>query len=167
MVLYSDATGHGHMAWVADLGEYKVYSEIVAPCWLRRWVQPRKVQVATWELIAALCALWSLLSKLKSQGPQWEILLFVDSSVALGTLLKGCSRQRDWNSLVADLWFHTSSIGAFLTAWRVPSRQNLADAPTRPTKKTHELKILHEQGFTKTPWEWPHVWLRLDNRDDK
>ena len=67
----------------------------------------REVQIATWELVAAVCALWHFLDG-HSIEDGTEIQLFVDSTVALGTLVRGSSRQPDWNSLVAELWFQTA-----------------------------------------------------------
>ena len=47
-------------------------------------------------------------------------------------------------------------------AWRVPSKQNLADAPTRPAAKRAELRHLLDAGFQEAEWRWPrHVpWER-------
>jgi hypothetical protein len=160
MLLYSDATGYGKLAWVADIGGERIYARSSVPRWLQRWVRPRKVQVATWELVAALCALWQLFSKLQSSGPQWEIQLFIDSSVALGTLLRGSSGQHDWNALVMEIWFQISTLGVILGAWRVPSKQNLADSPTRIGKKDALLQNLINDGFREVEWQWPTAWLK-------
>jgi len=91
-----------------------------------------------------------------------EIHLFVDNNVALGTLLRGSSRQHDWNELVADIWFQTAARGFVLMCWRVPSKQNLADAPTRPELRHEELKQLRAAGFRQTMWRWPQScpWTR-------
>ena len=85
----------------------------------------------------------------------WQVHLFIDSTVALGTLLRGASRQADWNALVGDLWLSVATAGWELYAWRVPSRQNPADAPTRPVAKSCELQSLQALGFSETEWAWP------------
>ena len=102
-------------------------------------------------MVAALCALRSVL-----KGPEEvEIILFVDSAVALGTLLRGASRQSDWNALVGDLWFAAAAVGCTMQAYRVPSALNPADAPTRPDTKGHQIEALRSEGFVETGWEWP------------
>ena len=52
-----------------------------------------------------------------------------------------------------------ASLGVLLSAWRVPSRQNIADIPTRPNMKSKELSDLQNEGFVKVPWQWPKQWL--------
>ena len=158
-VIYSDATGKGMLAWVADLGEgRRMLSSIAVPTWLRKWALFRRTQIATWELVAALCSLWWLLSR-NLIDESWEVHLFLDSKTALGTLLRGASRQKDWNSLVGEIWFKIACHGCLLMAWYVPSHQNLADAPTRPRQKQHELEAFQDAGFESTAWQWPKQWL--------
>ena len=50
-------------------------------------------QVATWELVAALAGIRQLLDGRTAL----EAVVFVDSKVALGTLLRGASRRKEWN----------------------------------------------------------------------
>ena len=61
-IIYSDATGQGDLAWVAKIGNTKMWwsSGFVAKE-LRQWVCKRKVQIASWELVAAVSAFWALL----------------------------------------------------------------------------------------------------------
>ena len=162
LTLYTDASGDGHLAWVASCGDLMEWSSIVVPARLQRWVRHRKTQIATWELIAALCALWRFLQHSRlCVGQGVQINLFVDSNVALGTLLRGSSRQQDWNDLVQDLWFQVARTGTLLFAWRVPSKQNIADIPTRPAARRQELQRLRACGFEEVPWQWPEAapWL--------
>ena len=86
---------------------------------------------------------------------QLEILIFIDFNPALGTLLRGCSRQSDWNCLVAEIWFAAASRGDILCAFRVPSAQNLADAPSRAGSKPSVLDAFFERGFEEVQWLWP------------
>ena len=141
------------------MGTYGQWASVHVPSWLRRWALPRRNQVATWELVAALCALWSAVDALAEEGPQWEVHLFVDNTVAKGTLLRGSSRQRDWNALVSEIWFRAAEAGVVLQVWFVPSAQNLADACTRQDKKRAEMAQLKAIGFVEQPWEWPRHWL--------
>ena len=86
-----------------QIGQQKLFSYASAPNWPRKQVRFRHAQVATWELVAALSTLWSLLSLVLRASAWTEVHLFVDSSVVLGTLLHGSSRQTDWNASVAEI----------------------------------------------------------------
>ena len=48
MLLYSDATGRGRLAWVAEWGSERRWASTSAPSWLHRWALRRRNQVATW-----------------------------------------------------------------------------------------------------------------------
>ena len=61
LTLYADATGHGTLAWVAEGLSKREFSRGFVPRPLRRWVHRRRHQIATWELVAALCAVWYFL----------------------------------------------------------------------------------------------------------
>ena len=152
------------LSWVLDFGQHKVFAATAVPSWLQRWVCFRKVQIATWELVAAIVGVWHLLGIMASKFSDFEIHLFVDNDVALATLLRGASRQKDWNELVAGLWFQTASQGVQLLGFRVPSDQNLADAPTRPLKKQRELQLMKDEGFVEVHWHWPEdaPWVQPD-----
>jgi len=162
LTLYADATGDGAVAWVAQGLATRVFSREFVPTPLRQWVRHRHTQIATWELVAALCAVWYFLrSPARLSACQLQINLFLDSTVALGTLLRGTSRQSDWNDLVTDIWFEAAAQAVLLLAWRVPSKLNPADAPTRPTKCAPELNALLERKFVEVQWFWPpqSPWL--------
>ena len=162
LTLYTDATGDGTLAWVAEGLSKRVFSRGFVPEPLRQWVHQRRKQIATWELVAALCAVWYFLkSPARLSACHLQINLFIDSDVALGTLLRGTSRQSDWNDLVTGIWFEAAAQAVLLLAWRVPSKLNLADAPTRPEKCASELRALINRGFVETEWWWPphSPWL--------
>ncbi|CAK0845826.1 unnamed protein product, partial [Prorocentrum cordatum] len=129
----------GRLAWVVDDGSRRRYAAADVPAALRGWVVRRKVQVATWELVAALCTLGTVLA----EYGDIDIVCFIDSAVALGAIVRGASRQPDWNALVGNLWFGAATEGCAIWAFRVPSAQNPADAPTRPESKWRELEATH------------------------
>ncbi len=84
VLLYTDATGGGEMAWVAMTPWGRVWAAAPAPQSLRRWVLRRKTQVpavasftvllsqasrdkvATWELVAALVGLRAVMQGTES-----------------------------------------------------------------------------------------------------
>ena len=161
LILYTDATGSGGLAWVAILGNLREFARAQVPPALRRWALPRKQQIGTWELLAAVCALWQLFDKVRAPV---EILLFVDNTAAHGTIVRGSSRQEDWNHLVSEIWFQPASAGNCFSAWWVPSHLNVADAPSR-TPAPESVTCLTAQGFQEIDFLWPcHLaWLpRLD-----
>ena len=179
------------LAWVIIGPGCKQYAAAAVPSPIKRWARRRKTQagtprrlrgfghavrrawqVATWELVAAVCALHHLLSPLRDA----EIVMFVDSKAqpravrrdmcalprqprqaALGVLLRGTSRQPDYNALVADIWFAAAAARCLLSAWYVPSALNVADAPTRPATKAAEIAAMDREGFTEVAWPWPRA----------
>ena len=151
-ILYTDATGQGRMAWVIQSPYLKAWSASVVPAAAREWARYRKNQVGTWELMAAVCGLKFLIS---TAPGDLEIVAFVDNTSALGAILRGCSRQTDWNDLIGDLWLAAAQRGHFLHAWYVPSHLNLADAPTRPETKASEIAELASRGFREIQWVFP------------
>ena len=92
-VAAEDATGHGDLAWTADCGGQLLFAKAKVPSWLRRWALPRENQIATWELVAAVVGLWFFWEDRAVDADGFEIHLFVDNEVALGTLLRGASRH--------------------------------------------------------------------------
>ena len=82
-------------------------------------------------------------------------MAFVDSTVAHGVLLKGCSGQPDYNALVSNVWFTAAQSECLVSFWWVPSDQNPADAPTRPVKKAAQIEALVHSGYTEVSWQWP------------
>ena len=70
----------------------------------------RRQQIATWELVATLCAVWYFLrSPARLSASHLQIHLFIDSNVALGTLLRGTSRQSSCNDLDTGIWFEVAA----------------------------------------------------------
>ena len=140
------------MAWALCFPGARLWSAATVPEPARNWVHHRRNQVATWELLAAICAINFLLSQ--NLG-ELEVLLFVDNTVALGTLIRGSSRQSDWNDLIGDLWLRIARAGVLLYSFFVPSHLNVADAPTRPEGKAAALEAMRAAGFRHVAWVAP------------
>ena len=157
LILYTDATGSGTLAWVAVLGSERKFARSRVPGALRRWALPRKHQIGTWELLAAVCALWQIFEDAPANV---EILLFVDNTAAHGTLVRGSSRQEDWNHMISEIWFQPALRGHCLSAWWVPSHLNIADAPSR-VEWPEGVTCLTDQGFQEVDFQWPRTlsWL--------
>ena len=104
------------------------------------------------ELIAAVCRLQFLIEHgLKD----CETVLLIDSNVALHTLVRGASRQNDYNDVVNEFWFSVAAASVLLHAARVPSKLNLADGPTRDKSFEAFSAELAERGFRQVQWDWP------------
>ena len=144
------AAGSGDLAFCVVFPNARWWMATCAPSDLRRWLHTRKTQVAAFELVAALNAVYAVLAV----SHDIELNVFIDSSAALGVLRRGTSRQSDYNELVAELWYAVATRAVFLGLWRVPSAQNIADAPTRRQKKWREMRALAAAGFVERPWHW-------------
>ena len=112
--------------------------------------------MSKWESVAALCAVEFVLGDVASRVPQLQINLFVDSNVALCTLMRGSSRQVDLNALVSGIWFEVAFCGTLLHGFRVPSKLNVADIPTRPLDRATDMRSLEVAGFREVEWHWPY-----------
>ena len=116
------------------------------------WARPRRTQVTLWELIAALCGVRFFLS-LGVQSP--ELVVFIDNTAALNSLLRGTSRQTDLNEVLGTVWFELAAAGVFMHAHYVPSALNLADGPTRANKAESSRALLDSLFFKEVCWRWP------------
>ena len=92
----------------------------------------RQQQIATWKLVAVFCAVWFFLrSPARLSASHLQIHLFIDSNMALSTLLCGTSRQSYWNDLDTDIWFEAAAQNRAAPHMTIPSKINLADAQVR------------------------------------
>ena len=114
-------------------------AEVPAEAW--SWALPRRNQVTLWELLAALC------------GVQW--FLQQANTAALHTLLRGSSRQVDFNSVLGSVWFDLARANVLMHAHYVPSALNLADGPTRASKADKSRAALESLRFKEVAWQWP------------
>ena len=93
-------------------------------------------------------------------------VLFVDNKAAVACLVRGCSRQPDLNVLTGALSARLAIDAVGMCVRYVPSKLNLADAPSR--NDTSELWALgaREVPAVMPAWDlhsdawlpWPHCW---------
>ena len=150
--MYTDATGGGKLAFVLQTPSARVWAaaQIAPSAWF--WARPRRTQVTLWELIAALCGVRFFLD-LGLEYP--ELIVFIDNTAALSTLLRGSSRQSDLNEVLETLWFDLAAANVLMHAHYVPSALNLADGPTRASKAEQSRVLLDSLSFRETAWRWP------------
>ena len=79
----------------------------------------------------------------------------MDNTVANGTLLRGSSRHRGWNALVAEIWFRAAEADPLLNARFVTPVQNSADASMQKVSKREGVARPRDLGFKGIGWRWP------------
>ena len=157
-VVYTDAAGDGAIAFAAVHPQFRAWSATWVPRAAWDWALPRRTQIVLWELVAAVCAVEFLIGHGLSDC---EIVLFVDCNPALQALVRGASRQADINDMVTGVWFRVARAGILLHAFRVPSKLNIADGPTRWETWDAAASELQARDFKWISWAWPAAlpWL--------
>ena len=150
ILIYTDATGGGQLAWVASIrGEAAVFSTTTASAAFKRTLLSRKTQVIAFELAALLCAVHFLARR------DHDVLAFCDNTTSLSIEVRGYARASDLRLLVENTWSLLGHRGAGLHVRHVSSSANVADAPSRG-----DLSFMHTIDARRVPWEWPPHWGR-------
>ena len=128
-LLYTDATGHGNLGFALyDKHAHNLlWGASSTPQWLRDRLQKRETQVNAHELIAAH---WGLAAT-KTLIPGAIVHLFIDNTAAQSIAQKGTSSKNDLNHIAGSLWLLAASLKIELNIWRVPSKLNASDPPSR------------------------------------
>ena len=128
-LLYTDAVGGGRMGMALYSAEGRLlkWSALTPSKRLHATLLPRKNQVNAWETMAALWAVIQSAAALRGR----PVHLYVDNTVAQGALRKGSSPKEDLNRLAGDFWLLAAELQLSVHVWRVPSKSNPADAPSR------------------------------------
>ena len=111
-----------------------------------RLLVERLTNIVGYELIAAILAVIIADSLFPCNV---GIRHFIDSKPALGCILKGSSPQVDLNWLSGYVWFAAGSRMRTYWGQYVPSKANLADAPSRG-----DLSIMKQLGVTCLPCDF-------------
>ena len=150
ILLYTDADGSGRLGAVAEFPSgTKVFLRGVVPGRVRRMLQKRRTQIVAFEILAAVVGILSLCPE-RLRG--MKVVHFIDSVAALGSIIKGFSRQEDLALVVGRLWFEASELMLNYTAQFVPTHLNLADGPSRD-----DVALLTRMGARELhDWSFPH-----------
>ena len=106
------------------------------------------------EALAALLAIGSFREILVDA----DVLIFVDSTAAEGSLCKGLSSSRCLSAIASAFWTQTALCRASVWVGRVPSKLNVADGPSR---QDFDDVQKHGWAFVK-PWlPAPQPWALL------
>ena len=91
------------------------------------------------EVLAVLLGVESL----KKQIDGKLLRIWIDNSGGEHVLRQGSSRTSDYNALVHFFWLMSAKLNTEVEIRRVPTKDNIADGPTRPDKSV-DCKILTE-----------------------
>ena len=127
-LVYPDAESHGDVAAVFVFEQKVSYIAGRLPGRVRKFLQTRRTNIAAYELLAAILAIFAIDSLLPAHV---GVRHFVDSTPALACAVKGSARPRDLNLLTGFLWFSHAAGMRLYWGQYVRSASNLADGPSR------------------------------------
>ena len=121
-VVYTDACGEGHLGAVL-CHPTGVTTHGHAP----RWMYRAGGGIYEWELLAALLGLCLVIRYTKNT----PVVLFVDNQAALAALISGNGDSDLANQICGAFWALAASAAINVWIEYVPSKLNVADAPSR------------------------------------
>ena len=129
VVLYTDAMGSGSLGYALfdESCRPSAWSMMKAPPSIKSGLCKRKTQLTAWETFAPLWAIMQETDRLRGR----RVHLYVDNRGAECAIRKGASRVEDINAFVLGIWLQCFDLTLELTVFRVPSKENPADAPSR------------------------------------
>jgi hypothetical protein len=128
LVLYTDATGGGALGYAAYVkGTCLSWAQATTPAAIAAQLLPRETQVNAHETIAALWAICAHSDVLAT----YQIHLYIDNTAAQHILRKGTAAVSDLCQLAGAFWLLAAARDADVHIFRVPSKSNPADAPSR------------------------------------
>ena len=123
-----------------DGGKFE-YTRMEAPAQvLDDLVQRNDGMIGVLELLAVLLVLETWKEAL--QYARWQA--YIDNDGVLYSIINASSRASDVNLLVGKLWKSLHTLSTDLTAFRIESKANIGDAPSRLSdeEELHDLKYL-------------------------
>ena len=108
---------------------------------IAEWL-PRKNQIALIELLGVVIAFATFDEILAKR----TIIIFTDSEVVEGALVKGYSSRSDVCHLVGVFWEMVADLESLVFITRVSTDANIADTISR-----HDLSVAHTCGWTRVP----------------
>ena len=94
--------------------------------WRRALIQ-RKTHIRLYELLAVTVALRTFANELRGR----IIIAFIDTTCALGMIIRSATRKYDANGILHHVWLGLAMLGVHAEWQRVPSKLNVADGPSR------------------------------------
>ena len=142
MVSWTDAASTTRLlsAVFFDGGKFE-YTRMEAPAQvLDDLVQRNDGMIGVLELLAVLLVLETWKEAL--QHARWQA--YIDNDGVLYSIINASSRASDVNLIVGKLWKSLHTLSTDLTAFRIESKANIGDAPSRlnDEEELHDLKHL-------------------------
>ena len=148
-IVYSDAESHGSIAAAFVCAGKVHFMQGIIPRSVMRLLEERLTNIVAYELIAAILAV----IQADSLFPEHVgIRHFIDSKPALGCILKGSSPQIDLNCLSGYAWFAAGSRMRAYWGQYVPSKANLADAPSRG-----DMSLMNQLNAIRIPCDFARL----------
>jgi len=107
-------------------------------------------QIMGLEILAIILGIETFKEKMRGK----LLRIWTDNSGGEHSLRQGSSRTNDYNALVHFFWLYCQKLNIDVDIRRVPTADNIADGPTRPTKAVN-CKILHVLDASETEPELP------------
>jgi len=149
--LWTDAAGEEpHVAAVIAFGDELLYCHAPPPQWFVDQLLPRgDNNIGVLEALAVIIGLSTFAVELACR----DAVCFVDNQGVLAGFVNGSSRQPETNFMVAQFWFRVLKLSADVQFWRVESKANVSDGPTRQF-----FDVLQRLGAKEVEVVWP-AWL--------
>ena len=128
-LLYTDAAGSGGGGAVLLQGSEALWFSVHVAC-ITPLLHNRKTQINAFELFVVFAALEAFRDQLRGS----RLAIMIDNSVALWSLCNGASTASDISAIAHAAWVLAGSLGLELHSYWVPSKLNLADAPSRGSR---------------------------------
>ena len=127
--IFTDARGSPpRLAAVMETDGSIIYTDLATPKKLIKALVPRRdAQIMAQEMMAAYLALNTFASHLEEKC----VHLWIDNSSGEGAFRRGAAKAADHNAIAHVVWQYAAKKGMELHIHRVPTKDNIADLPSR------------------------------------
>lgn len=148
--MYTDAEKNGQVgAVLVDVASKEVqFTMASVPKEIRRRLLSRATQINAFEASAVAFGLHTFREELRGK----RVVVFIDNTVALNTIIKGWSRKPDLNQLAFTTWLLLEEVQVEAHFAYVRSKLNLADGPSR-----RKLQEMCRMDAVEVDGGWPTV----------
>ena len=146
-ICWSDAAGATRLVAAVIVGPRGLYfTRARVPDWLWNQFLPRRDnQIGVQEALAV----WLLVCSFRRVLGSALLTIYVDNDGVSAASLKGSSDSPEVNSMVAVFWLFVARFQMHPIFYRVESKANIADGPTRPDDIG--CSLLHQLGAVEFP----------------
>ena len=135
-------------------GQFQFARMVAPPGILDAFIQRNDNMIGALELLAFVLVLETWKEDIKFA--RWEA--YVDNNGVFYSLINACCKAPDMNLIVGKCWRSLHSTATELTAFRIESKSNIADAGSRAADD-YDLRYLGSQEVqAKLPSFLDHIW---------